>query len=82
MTKWKTALKRIDQPNPEQWLIERAKAYSVSPTGKGEYVKSPEVWLNKGSYDDPPEAWRPTIQSSVDERQEYENYTGLGVKRA
>ena len=82
LAKWKHALKRIDQPNPEQWLIERAKAYAVSPTGKGEYVKSPEVWLNKGSYDDPSEAWGPKIQSTVDDREEYQNFTGRGAKRA
>jgi hypothetical protein len=55
--RWQSAIKAITHDAPEKWLIERARAYADSPIGKGEYAKSPEVWLNKGSYDDPPQAW-------------------------
>ncbi len=55
--RWQAAVKEIDRDAPDVWLIDRATVYASSPKGKGNYVKSPEVWLTKGSYDDPPEAW-------------------------
>ncbi|XZE46110.1 hypothetical protein SH467x_001379 [Pirellulaceae bacterium SH467] len=73
---WQKVCKNIKQENASSWLIDRAKVYAGSPKGQGEYVMSPEVWLNKGCYYDSPEAWgipkhtevlKPFVPPSVDE---------------
>ena len=60
---WKKALKGTKAtpcPQSDGWpayLVQRATEYASSSQGRGEYVKGPTPWLNKGCWDDPPEAW-------------------------
>ena len=61
--KWKVVVKEImDDRNCTLleaigWLQGRASLFADSDEGQGEYCPGPEVWLNKGRYDDDPEVW-------------------------
>jgi len=57
---WQKAIRVATAPEgskAEQWLVKRAKDFSLSDKGRSEFVPAPEVWLNQGRWDDAPEAW-------------------------
>ena len=50
---------RIDSNlDPSEWLLERVKAFSVSPAGNaGHFTPTPARWFEDGRYDDDPATW-------------------------
>lgn len=51
---WDMALRDVDA----ETLIQAATEYSLSPLGRGQFVKSPSAWLNGGHWDDDRLAWQ------------------------
>lgn len=55
---WKAWNSVKSQGVEESLLIQRAKEYAASDTGRGEYAKMPATWLRKGTYADDPATWQ------------------------
>lgn len=53
--------KAIEKATPEK-IIEAAKAYALSPEGRGQYVKMPSTWLNQECWDDDRHSWNPNAR--------------------
>jgi hypothetical protein len=52
------ALRDRGQDDPHGFLLDRMKAFAVTPKAKGEYCPHPATWLNQGRYDDDPATWQ------------------------
>lgn len=51
---WRKAVEDVEP----SVIIGAAKEYAESDVGKGQYVKGPGTWLNKGCWEDDREAWK------------------------
>ena len=58
---YKAAVKAIRErgnDNPHGFLLDRVRAFAVTPKAKGEFCPYPATWLNQGRYDDDPATWQ------------------------
>lgn len=51
-------IERGDTADPIAFLADRMAAFAKSDKGRGLFCPHPSTWLNKGQFDDDPEAWR------------------------
>lgn len=44
--------------DPHCFLLERIRAFAVTPKARGDFCPHPATWLNQGRYDDDPKVWQ------------------------